>query len=61
MQRFPAQFRQPDLRLPGQIILIVITLLPMIASVGDSSRNTQADVLAIGLPNGAGLVVNARW
>ena len=61
MQRFPAQFRQPDLRLPRQIILIVITPLPMIASAGDSARNTQTDVLAIGLPNGAGLVVNVRW
>jgi membrane-associated phospholipid phosphatase len=50
MQGFPAQFRPPDLRLPEQIMLIVIALWPMIATAGDSARNTQADVLAIGLP-----------
>ncbi len=37
-------------RLYCTTILIVLTLLPALACSSDSSRNTQADVLAIGLP-----------
>jgi len=50
MQRFSVHNRQPALLLRRLTTLIVLAIMPAFALAGDSSRNTQADVLAIGLP-----------
>jgi len=50
MQRFSVQNRQPTLRPWRLTTLTVLAILPALAWAGDSSRNTQADMLAIGLP-----------
>ncbi len=50
MQPSPAHNRQPGSQARQLATLILFIWLPIVASAGDGSRNTQADVLAIGLP-----------
>jgi membrane-associated phospholipid phosphatase len=50
MQQFSVQNRKPALRVQRFRLLMILAIWPSLAWTSDSSRNTQADVLAIGLP-----------
>lgn len=50
MQQFPDHGRQSNWRPRHITTLVVLAMLPALVWSDDSSRNTQADVLMIGLP-----------